>query len=282
MTPGQYEIIKHAVEYGYSMAEAIRRASYGGTAEEAVKGFMRHVVAGARGGRVLNQNSVDAAREAIQNAVKKGPMNDVLLSLKEGAAIKARQLAERGGQVARNAWEGTKSVGRGIRGWFGGSAPEWFTGLSSSALWLGGAAILVAGLGAGLYWASHGDQAIGQTVRGTANDRDRNVKDPVLRLGGRTEPYGLFLAKNDVFLGQESIIKAAACSSVIGWSLSSDPIGKVATVQMVSPPFRDREDALKWYKANIESQHIMPLGLGTRAKFKFDGKEHSIDNAERF
>jgi hypothetical protein len=144
--------------------------------------------------------------------------------------------------------------------------------------------LALGGLAVGGYWATHGDQAIGQTARGTFHGQQRRVADPVLRLGRRSEPYGVFLAGNDVFVGQESVIRSAECRSVIGMGTSADKLETRVTVTRVSPPFRDREDALKWYQDNMVpgSRHPRPLGLGTVARFKFDGKEHQIDNAERF
>src|SRR5262249_54139382 len=59
-------------------------------------------------------------------------------------------------------------------------------------------------------------------------------------------------------------------------------VGQVADVKRVLGPFATREEARQAFLDSEVpgSAHTLPLGLGQRATFKFDGREHAIDNAD--
>lgn len=167
---------------------------------------------------------------------------------------------------------------------------EWL-GLTGTAATVAGALVVTATLGAATYGVANlagsfaGDSSVqpGVTARGS---HERNVDDPVIQKKS-SEPYGVFVGGeyNEVIVGQESVILDATVSSLVGWGRDSSK--KVrdtgATFRMVLGPFKTAEEARRAFDENKvpNSERIKPFASGTCARFKFDDKEHDIDNAFR-
>jgi hypothetical protein len=101
-----------------------------------------------------------------------------------------------------------------------------------------------------------------------------------------SDGYGIFLAGNDVICGQLSVIMAAPSGSLDKWGTDYSKTVKdtgVAFKRMLGP-FNTAAETQEAYLANMipGSKHPRPLGLGTVARFKFDGQEHYIANATMF
>jgi hypothetical protein len=100
------------------------------------------------------------------------------------------------------------------------------------------------------------------------------------------EKYGVYLAGNDIISGQLGVILEMPSSSLIGWGLDNSK--KVKDMgrpfELKAGPFDTAAEAGAAYEDSkvAGSEHGRPLGLGPVATFKFDGKEHSVDNATRF
>jgi hypothetical protein len=101
------------------------------------------------------------------------------------------------------------------------------------------------------------------------------------------DPYAVFVVGvyNEVIVGRRSAIEAARQSSLTGWGLSNQTVKQSgAKFTMIRGPFRTAAEARQAYQANLipNSTRVKPLALGTVARFRFDGKEHGIDNALDF
>lgn len=138
---------------------------------------------------------------------------------------------------------------------------------------------------AGQIGAFAGDKAV-KPGRAMSGSHERNVDEPVVQKKS-SEPYGVFVGGgyNEVIVGQESVIMGATTSSLIGWGRDSSKTVKDtgATFRMVLGPFKTAEEARRAFDENLEpgSERIKPFASGRCARFKFDGKEHDIDNAFR-
>lgn len=156
-------------------------------------------------------------------------------------------------------------------------------GLSTVAWALLGAGIVALGVGGYIY--SRGETPInpGPTMGGV---HKRNVDDPVKQRKS-SEPYGVFIGGgyNEVIVGQESVILEANTTTLVGWGTDSTKKVKDtgATFKMILGPFKTAEEARQAFDANKvpDSERIKPFASGKSARFKFDGKEHDIDNAFR-
>jgi hypothetical protein len=97
------------------------------------------------------------------------------------------------------------------------------------------------------------------------------------------EPHGVFVAEDDVLVGQRTAIENRQSCSLRGWGLDCARLVKdVGPVNRVLGPHNSYTEARQAYCGAIvpDSIRIAPLTGGLRkAKFTFDGKEHWISNA---
>jgi hypothetical protein len=99
-------------------------------------------------------------------------------------------------------------------------------------------------------------------------------------------PFGVFLGRNDMFVGQKSVLGALRYRDIIGWGTSDEVVGEAVFRDVLNRQFGTAEEARAAYLDNMVpgSNHPRPLGLGPVAKFRFDGgtTEHCTENAMRF
>jgi hypothetical protein len=127
-------------------------------------------------------------------------------------------------------------------------------------------------------------------LRASMRDRYENphstLQDPEMVPPARRPVYGVYLAGNDMFVGQKKVLGAQKRYSIVGWGNSSEVVGEAAFRDVLGKEFATAQEAKAAYLENMipGTAHPRPLGLGPVAKFKFDGgeKEHCIENAFRF
>ena len=110
--------------------------------------------------------------------------------------------------------------------------------------------------------------------------REEMMQNPLS--GSASEPYGVFLAGDEMFVGQESRLWEMPTCSLAGWGVDcAKTVGDVAPLRMLRGPFESSEEATAAYCASIVpgSVYYPPLVVGHKATFAFDGREHWISNA---
>lgn len=113
------------------------------------------------------------------------------------------------------------------------------------------------------------------------------VKNQPQQKQQQQDPYGVFVGGgyDEVIVGRMSVILDTPTPNLSGWGL--DNTKKVRDLnpnfRMVLGPYDTADDARRAYDANkiAGSQYDRPNGGATVARFRFDGKEHMIDNATR-
>lgn len=96
------------------------------------------------------------------------------------------------------------------------------------------------------------------------------------------EPYGVFLAGNDVVVGQKSYWENRPLASLICWGLDHETtVKEVTDVHMVLGPFETREKAVKAFRQTIRRDTVRPspFSAAVSAECVFSGKRHNIQNA---
>lgn len=113
---------------------------------------------------------------------------------------------------------------------------------------------------------------------GDAKDKkDANDKDA----------YGIFLVgkEEEVICGQRSVIEKTPKGNLHGWGLDNvTTVGQSGVeLRMIRGPFATADETRKAYEAEkiVGSEKDMGIANYTKAKFRFDNKEHMIDNATR-
>jgi uncharacterized delta-60 repeat protein len=105
-------------------------------------------------------------------------------------------------------------------------------------------------------------------------------------LQSQTEAYGVFLAGNDLFVGQKKVLGALRRCDIRGWGSSKDVLGETEFRDVLNKQLPTAADAKAAYLENMisGSEHPRSIGLGPVAKFHFDGgaKEHCVENAFKF
>ncbi len=96
-----------------------------------------------------------------------------------------------------------------------------------------------------------------------------------------TEPYGVFIAENEVFVGQRTEIENTTTCSLRGWGLDcSKRVRDVTTLNQVLGPFPTSAAARTAFCGAYVagSLRTAPVGAGQKAKFTFSGTELWVNN----
>ncbi len=103
----------------------------------------------------------------------------------------------------------------------------------------------------------------------------------------KAETYGVYVGGgyDEVIVGRMSDILDTPTPQLVGWGLDNTKKVKDtgATFRMVLGPFNTADEARRAYEDSkiAGTERDLPLARGTVARFRFDGKDHMIDNATR-
>ncbi|VTU01869.1 unnamed protein product [Gemmataceae bacterium] len=101
------------------------------------------------------------------------------------------------------------------------------------------------------------------------------------------EVYGVFLVGpgEEVICGRRSVIEGTPKGNLHGWGLDHvTTVGQSGVeLRMIRGPFDTAEETRRAYEADLLPETVRDMGIAnhTRARFRFDNKEHMIDNATR-
>jgi len=131
------------------------------------------------------------------------------------------------------------------------------------------------------------DRPVAENPPRTAGPAARNAEPGTGRAPTKSgEKYGVYLVGNEIVCGQLAEMLEMPSSDFLGWGLDSSKKVKDTGngFKLVLGLFDTAEQTREAYGNNIVpgSMHGRPLGLGPVAKFKFDDKEHTVENATRF
>jgi hypothetical protein len=96
-----------------------------------------------------------------------------------------------------------------------------------------------------------------------------------------TEPYGIFIAEGEIFVGRRTELENTTACSLRGWGTDcTKKVRDVATVNQVAGPFPTSAAARTAFcNAYVAgSLRSAPFGAGQKAKFSFSGDELWVNN----
>jgi hypothetical protein len=96
-----------------------------------------------------------------------------------------------------------------------------------------------------------------------------------------SEPYGVFLANDEVLVGRRTDLENTATCNLRGWGLDCNrKVKDAVSLSQVLGPFPTSEAARQAFCAALVpgSWRVVPLGAGSKARFSFAGQELWVNN----